>query len=308
MSDMNFEAFNFSSIAGDNPFGEQSKGGGDDRFYKLSKDENKRGAAVIRFLPDPEMKLIQQLFRINANTQQNGERRWFSEWSPQNINGADPFHDEWAKLWRAGRKEEARQFSRATRYVTNILVVKDPSAPENEGKVFLLDMSTSLKEIVADAMMPSKADIALGKEPVELFNPLKGNNFRLVSKLGSNNFITYEASGADDKESSVFESKEEAVEFIKKNCYKLSDFLKPEAYRSYEDLQQELKRVKFEDDVQPVQPTNEVTDPEADMPTWAKKDEDVAAPTTTSEKPASTEKSEKSKDENIDDFLDSLMS
>lgn len=306
MSDMNFEAFNFSNIAGDNPFGEQAKGGGDDRFYKLAKDENKRGAAVIRFLPDPEMKLIQQLFRINANTQKNGEKRWFSDWSPQNINAADPFHDEWARLWRAGQKDEARKFSRATRYVANILVVKDPAAPENEGKVFLLDMSTSLKEIVADAMMPSKADIALGKEPVELFNPLKGNNFRLVSKLGSNNFITYEASGPDDKTNSVSESKEEAVEFIKKNCYKLSDFLKPEAYRSYEELQQELKRVKFEDDVQPVQSPNEVTDPEADMPTWAKKDEQVAdAPTATT---ATTATTEKSKDENIDDFLDSLMS
>ena len=27
---------------------------GDDRFYKLKRDENGNGAAIIRFLPDPK--------------------------------------------------------------------------------------------------------------------------------------------------------------------------------------------------------------------------------------------------------------
>lgn len=249
MSNLNFEAFNFENLATENPFGEQKTSFVDERFYKLSKDADSRGAAVIRFLPDPEKKLIQQLFKINVNTQKGNEKRWYNEWSPQNIGQADPFHDEWAKHWRAGNKEEARKFSRQERYITNILVEKDPANPENEGKIFLLEMSKSLKQLVEDALMPSKADQALGKQPAQLFNPIRGNSFRLVSKMGSNGFITYEQSGPVDAMTEAFPGKsiEEVVEILKTECTPLSDFLKPEMYKSLEELKEKLAYVKFED-------------------------------------------------------------
>lgn len=304
MSDLNFEAFNFENLGGDNPFGEQKRSYGDDRFYKLPKNQDGVGAAIIRFLPDPEMKMIQQLFKINVNTQKNGERRWYNEWSPQNIHQPDPFHDEWKRRWNSGDKEGARQFSRQTRYVANILVVKDPAAPENEGKIFLLEMSQSLKDIVADALMPSKADQALGKEPVQLFNPLAGKNFKLSSKKGANNFITYEQSGpVPGEDNAVFASKEEAVATIKEKCHKLSDFLKPETYPSLAELKEKLKYVLFEDmEVQGnAKETAEVVDlgNPADLvvkPTESKETADI---------PALTKATPKADD--LDTFLDSIM-
>lgn len=246
---MDIQSFDFDKLASsqEQAFGEKKSDFGDDRFYKLKRDENGNGAAIIRFLPDPNMKLLQQLYRINCNGQKGAERRWVSELSPQNINQPDPFHKMWADLWQAGKKEEARQFARQTRFYTNILVIKDPAEPANEGKVFLLDLSQSLKLMLENAMFPSDADRALGAEPKALFNPLQGHNFKLVSSKAATGFITYEKSSVMDPVTSVFDSKEEAVTFIKENCYPLDDFLKPEAYKSYEELQQKLDYVLFRD-------------------------------------------------------------
>lgn len=246
---MDIQSFDFDKLASsqEQAFGEKKADFGDDRFYKLKRDENGNGAAIIRFLPDPNMKLLQQLYRINCNGQKGAERRWVSELSPQNINQPDPFHKMWADLWQAGKKEEARQFARQTRFYTNILVIKDPAEPANEGKVFLLDLSQSLKLMLENAMFPSDADRALGAEPKALFNPLQGHNFKLVSSKAATGFITYEKSSVVDAVTSVFDSKEEAVNFIKENCYPLDDFLKPEAYKSYEELQEKLNYVMFRD-------------------------------------------------------------
>jgi hypothetical protein len=246
---MEIQSFDFDKLA-ENPsdvFGEKKTDGADNRFYKLKRDENGNGAAIIRFLPDPNLKLMQQIYKINVNNQKGNDRRWVSELSPQNINQPDPFHKAWADLWQAGKKEEARKFARQTRYYANILVVKDPGTPENEGKVFLLDMSQSLKLMLENAMFPSDADRALGAEPKALFNPLQGHNFKLVSSKAASGFLSYEKSAVVDQVSSVFDSKEEAVAFIKENCYPLDDFLKPEAYKSYKELQDKLDYVMFRD-------------------------------------------------------------
>lgn len=246
---MDIQSFDFDKLAS-NPsdvFGEKKTDGVDNRFYKLKRDENGNGAAIIRFLPDPNMSLLQQIWKINVNNQKGNDRRWVSELSPQNINQPDPFHKAWADLWQAGKKEEARKFARQTRYYANILVVKDPATPENEGKVFLLDMSQSLKQMLETAMFPSDADRALGAEPKALFNPLQGHNFKLVSSKEATGFLGYSKSGVMDPVTSVFDSKEQAVAFIKENCYPLGDFLKPEIYKSYEELQQKLEYVMFRD-------------------------------------------------------------
>lgn len=247
---MDIQSFDFNQLTqGENVFGEQKSASAvDDRFYKLKRDENGNGAAIIRFLPDPNLKLTQQIFRINVNNRKNGQVRWVSELSPQNINQPDPFHKKWAELWNAGKKDESRLFARQTRFFTNIYVVKDPATPENEGKVFLFDMSQSLKAIIEGHMFPTDADKALGVEPKQLFNPLQGNNFKLVSRKGSNGFINYDSSSVVSETTSIFASKEEAIEFIKTKCYALDEFLKPEAYKTYEELEEKLRYVTFQND------------------------------------------------------------
>lgn len=276
---MELQSFDFEKLgtSQEEVFGKtKNDNGADERFYKLKRDENGNGAAIIRFLPDPNMKLMQQIFRINVNNQRGAEKRWVSELSPQNINQPDPFHKAWADLWQAGKKDEARKFARQTRFFTNILVVKDPAQPENEGKIFLFDVSSTLKTMLEGFMFPSEADKALGVEPKPLFNPLNGHNFKLVSRKGANGFINYDSSSVIQESSVVFSSKEEAVTAIRERCYALDEFLKPEIYKTYEELEQKLKYVMFQDgDSTPAKPqTSEVVDPQQETNAMLKQQQD----------------------------------
>lgn len=221
----------------------------DDRFYTLKKDENKCGAALIRFLPselfeDGSMSTIKKVYKYNVRSKTG--KGFLSAWSPSTIGKEDPIQKKWALLWNSGKKEESKRYARSTRYLANIKVINDPKAPENNGKIFLLDMSQSLMDRIRSIMAPSDADIALGKKPKNLFNPIEGYNFMLIAKPGANDMITYLDSDAAGDVTSIYESVEAATKDISENCYKLSDWDKPEAYPTYEYLEAELAKVDGE--------------------------------------------------------------
>jgi hypothetical protein len=269
---MDINAFNFDAMkeaVGIDPFAQTTnKYAEDTRFYKLAKDKDGNGAALIRFLPDSERGMIQKLFKLNTTITKNGKKRFVSEYSPSSVGLPCPFQEEWQKLWNAGDKENSKMFGRGVKYIANIKVIKDPRAPENEGKIFLFEMSGSMKDKIQNAVDPSEQDRALGAVPKELFNPLKGNSFRLVSKKGANGQINYDASEVINEVTSVYNSVEEAVEDIKTKSYKLSDMLKPESFMSYDKLKEKLDWVTFKDtemvQAQPVQA--EVAQPVAVVP------------------------------------------
>ena len=227
----------------------------DNTFFKLSTDEKGNGSAIVRFLPDPNNITAQLMYQINVNTERNGEKRWFAAWSPQTIGKPDPFQEEWARLWQAGMREESRTFNRKIRYLTNVYVVKDPKNPDNEGKVFLYEMPKTMMEIVKNIILPSEEEKALGAQPKALYNPVKGYNFKIIRKK-VNGFPNFQTSCAEDKESSLFKTVDEAVAFIKENCYNIKDRLKESAFMSYEELVEKLKFVKFEDSPNTVNTSN----------------------------------------------------
>lgn len=219
----------------------------DTRFYTLKKDENGNGAAVIRFLPSEiyengQIRTVQLVYKYNIKSKVS--KRFISEWSPQTIGKPDPIQEKWARLWNEGNKDEARRFARTARYLANIKVVKDPKSPENEGKIFLLDMSKTLYDKVNGILNPPEAEKALGATPKNLFNPLaEGYNFILKAKVAATGFTSYEDSVADANPSALYSSAEEAVKEINEKCYKLSDWDKEESYKSYEELKEMLDNI-----------------------------------------------------------------
>lgn len=262
-------AFNFEAMkqaVGVDPFAADSnKYGSDDRYYKLGKDKNGNGAALIRFLPDSERSMIQKLFKINTTITKNDKKRFVSEFSPSSIGQACPFQEQWQALWNAGDKEGAKMFGRGIKYIANIKVIKDPANPENEGKIFLYEMSGSMKDKIQGAIDPSEQDRALGATPKELFNPLAGNSFRLVAKRGANGQINYDSSEVVNEVTSIYASVDEALNDIKTNTHTLSDLLKPESFMTYERLQEKMKWVTFADTetVTPSQSLNTTVAPKA---------------------------------------------
>ena len=285
---MNGDMFDFGNMVsklGSNPFEEKTKWASDNRFYTLPKNEKGEGSAVIAFLPDPERRPLIRLYKINTTIIKDGQRRFCNEWSPTTINQPCPFQEAWQKLYNAGEREESRKFARSTRYVANIIVLKDPLQPENEGKVFLYDMSQKFKDKLEQAVNPSQQDVALGVERKEIFNPTRGWVMRLVARKQSNDMISYDSSEFI-KQDPIWADPQVAYDNIVAKCYKLSDFLKPEAYKSYDELKQEFNRVTFANGPAPKSSNSEVL-------------EAVAAPTKTSTSSAA--------DSELDDLLKGLV-
>jgi len=245
------DAFNFSAMKaeiGKDPFAtHKTSYSRDERFYMLQKDKEGNGAALIRFLPDSERGMLQRMFKIGTTVIKNGKKRFVSEFSPSTINQPDPFQEKWQDLWNSGEKETAKIFSRGVRFVSNIKILKDPSNPENEGKIFLYEMSGSMKDKLQAAIDPSEQDRSLGAKPKELFNPLQGNSFRLVAKIGANKQINYDSSEVLNDISSIYNSVDEALTDIKENTHKLSGLIKPESFMTYEELKKKMAWVTFED-------------------------------------------------------------
>lgn len=280
----------------------------DERFYKLSRDENDNGGALIRFITDADELPFIKMTKINAR-QTDGSKRFVSDWSPQTIGLPDPFNEKFLKLWNiAGQKEEAKKYSRAFRYLTNIVVVKDPSNADNEGKTFLFDMSPTLFAKIKDAMKPSATELALDPECAKaVYDPIKGNNFLLKVGKAATGFLSYETSKFDEKITGIYKTVAEAEKEITANAYSLNEFLKVESFKTYDELVDKLSW--FDGDKnKPAVPQASQADPEVD----AAIDnivEEAKTPATPVEvpAPAPAEKATKPEADITDDELDDLL-
>lgn len=243
-------SFNFDDLvqSTSNPFVEPKKSfESDERFYTLPKDADGNGQALIAFLPDPEMHTLQQVYKFNISNFVNGSKRFINMFSPTTCGQPDPIQEEWQRLWNSGDKEAARKFGRSIRYITNIKVIKDLANPDNEGKIFLYEMSAKLTEKLKQALCPSEADIAMGASRKEVFNPMSGYLFKLSAKKQGSGMTSYDSSDfvyMPDKK--IYESSEAAVNDIKEHAHKLSWFLDPANYMSYDDIKAKLAWLKGE--------------------------------------------------------------
>ena len=140
----------------------------DNRFWKLTRDKTGTGSAVIRFLPAtgndelPWVKLYSYAF-------QGPTGKWFINDSPSTIGEKDPVMEANAELWNSGfdaDKEIARKRKRKTSYIYNILVLKDPANPENDGKVFLFKAGKQIHDMIGAKAKPQFED----DEPVFVYD------------------------------------------------------------------------------------------------------------------------------------------
>lgn len=281
MENFDINSFDFGSMTqalGVNPFDKNKKTQWeeDTRFYKLKRDDKDTGVAIIAFLPDSSKRTLINMSKINTTITKNGKRRFVSEWSPYSIKRPCPFNETAVRLWKEGNKEGYKLFRPQQRFVTNIKVLKDPACPENEGKIFLYEMSQRLAEKIQNAVMPSEQDLALGEERKEVFNPLRGWVFKLSVKKDSSGFYSYDDStfircdkiglqgsiyGDVSNPQALQVAGQKAVSEIKEKVYDLGEFQKPEFFKSYDELYEKLQHIaggeygipELEAEVQPTQ-------------------------------------------------------
>ena len=210
----------------------------DDRIWKPTVDKAGNGYAVIRFLPGTEENLPFVRYWDHGFKGPTGQ--WYIENSLTSIGQPDPVGELNSRLWNSGiesDKDRARTQKRRLHYVTNIYVVSDPSAPQNEGKVFLYKFGKKIFDKISDIMNPSFAD----ETPVDPFDFWEGADFKLKIRNveGYRNYDKSEFASV----ASLLNADEAQLEEVYGKLHDLSEFTNPKNYKSYDDLKSKLMRV-----------------------------------------------------------------
>jgi len=211
--------------------------GVDDRLWKPEVDKAGNGYAVIRFLPAPDgedlpwAKLYTHAFQASGG--------WYIENSLTTLGQKDPVSEHNSQLWNSGvdsDKEIARKQKRKLSYYSNVYVVKDPSNPSNEGKVFLFRYGKKIFDKITAAMQPEFED----EQAINPFDFWAGANFKIKIK---------KVAGYWNYDSSEFAAPapllddDDAMEAVWKQEYSLAELIAPDQFKSYEDLKKRLDYV-----------------------------------------------------------------
>ena len=166
--------------------------------------------------------------------------QWYIEKSLTTIGQNDPVSELNTRLWNSGiedDKDTARKQKRRLHYVSNILVVQDPSNPANNGKVFLYDFGKKIFDKIMDKMQPEFP----GEEPVVPFDFWNGADFQLKIRnvAGYRNYDKSEFKAP----SALYEADEVKLEATYNQMFDLGEFTAPTSFKPYDELKGRLEVV-----------------------------------------------------------------
>lgn len=218
----------------------------DDRFWKPERDKSGNGFAVVRFLPpalgadgSPEDAVWVKLW---DHAFQGPTGKWYIEKSLSTLDQKDPLGELNSFLWNSTKddnhpnRKQARNQKRRLKYVSNVLVVKDPAHPENEGKVFLFSYGKKIKDKIDNAMFPKIPSLP----QLKVFDPFQGANFNIIIETVTN-FPNYDQSRFDGP--SPIAATTDEIEAVCKQAHSLLELKSPVHYKSRDELQKRLDEV-----------------------------------------------------------------
>jgi len=208
----------------------------DNRFWKPEVDKAGNGYAIIRFLPAPSGEDI-PFVRVWDHGFQ-GPGGWYIEKSLTTLNEKDPVSEYNTVLWNSGiesNKDLVRKQKRRLSYYSNVYIVKDPSNPANDGKVFLYKYGKKIFDKLNEAMNPEFSD----ETALNPFDLWEGANFKLKIRQveGYRNYDKSEF----DKPSPLTDDDDE-LEKIWKSEHLLQKFLDRSNFKTYDELKSRLDR------------------------------------------------------------------
>jgi len=240
-------------------------------LFKPKMGADGKFTVVLRFLPahpDEEIPWVEN--RSHMFQLANGS--WFGCDCAKKWNDPCPICDYNAKIWtKYGRTDEARMRVKdkwKPKFYSNVYIVKNPNAPETEGRVYRLEYGRAIMKFIQDAMA-DKDDAELGVIPG--INPFSwwgpndkavldgedkaGANFVWEGIKGSNgpNYSTSHFSnprrmcklGQDGK---LVEMTDAELDVVESQLYTLKDIEKQkDQMRSYEDILKFYKTKAGED-------------------------------------------------------------
>ncbi len=209
----------------------------DDRYWKPVGDKDtKSGNFKIRWLPalegedNPFVHYWEYAFKWPPTG------KYYYGRSLSTIGKPDPVADRKKEYRNAGREKDAQNMGRADRYVSNILVIDDPSNPENNGKVFLYKYG---KQIFNKITLAMAGDEALEKDAFNPFDPWEGKDF-VIKLIQKNKMPNYENSTFVDKTTKI--GTDAQIEKIYASQYSLNAEVAEDKYEEYDVLKVRLDK------------------------------------------------------------------
>lgn len=178
----------------------------DETYWDISHVRGKEGvgSAVVRFLPATDGEDVEYVsWEEYAFQGPSGE--WYINRNRKSLsaNEKDPVYEYNGKIFAdksLGEEERKKRLLGRRRYtVANILIVKDPNKPENEGKVKKWKFGPQIFGMIEESMFPNK-ELNPTAVSVNPFDPIEGANFILrvtTKKIGNKDVPSYEKSGFD---------------------------------------------------------------------------------------------------------------
>lgn len=221
-------------------------------YWRLTKDAAGNASATIRFLPNKDVGDFPfvRLWTHSFKNKIGDKFRWYIENSLSTIGEMDYIATVNRELYNTGLEDNikiAKGQKRKLNYISNILVVKDHAAPENEGKVFKFKYGQKIFDKILAAAKPSPTDLDENDEPIlpmNAFSPTEGANFQLKQTIVAD-FPNYDSSrfiGAK----ALCGGDEDQIQAILDQCFDLNLEVAPDKFKSAEELEKKYRWVMGE--------------------------------------------------------------
>jgi hypothetical protein len=235
---------------------QEAKSGGfekDPRYFVPAVDKDGNGSVTIRFLPhaavDGEeypdyVTLYKHAFK-DESTQQ-----WYIENSrttlpdPNSKYGMpDPVSEANRALFAEMDKDAAIQFlrdkkrNRQTKYIANILVIKNELQPETVGGNYLFEFGQKIMDKILAKTKAKDED----NPAFDAFNLFEGANFYLEMKVKDKQRNYDDSEFAHPKP--LFGGDDKKLEELYNKLYSLSAEIAPDKFKSYEELEKRFLMV-----------------------------------------------------------------
>jgi len=233
--------------AGRTSLGKKPSNNEQEETYYPARDAQGNGSAIIRFLPGLEsedypyyVERFQHGFQVN--------NKWYIEFCPSTLGKDCPVcEDNFDVIGEYGKwddcpedvKAEIRKRGRSAGFgagnFCNILVIKDPANPENEGTVHKFNFGKAISDMIFAMAQP--VDDGLGDappEPVDVFDLVDGANFK---------FVIRKKDGRADYSKSSFETPSPCPDFDVDSQFPLLPIIDESLFKPYEDLADRFAKV-----------------------------------------------------------------
>lgn len=236
----------------------------DERIWKPTRNaKDNKSSNIIRFLPIPyvdEVGVVEGKYKAEDLTPLakilshgfQGPKGWYIEKSLQTFGEDCPVRAYDGPLWGTAKKNNDEILKNAlkkrlpgTTYYANVLVIKDGTNPENNGKVMIYEFGETIRKILEKCNKPE-----FDTDPVfDPFDMFEGANLQLN--------LTYTKKKIGDKEvdapnfdnvkwaaqSPLADGDEAEMERLWKAEHSIADFYDRKHFKSYDDLKAKYEKV-----------------------------------------------------------------